>query len=383
MALLHFPTMEAQSSAKLPSSEPISVTKDDIPKYLKSGDFYKSLDEENPSEAIDVPGDTLKPDRTVKSEIDLIHLLTSLRYWMVVEPQIEILEYFLSDGIHVCSPSIDQFEQCFPYLGLFQSLLVAKAESEDVMEQAIKFGHVDIVIMLHELGYLFSEGSCESAVLSGNHACLKYVVEKGCSITELAFSAAASTGQLEALKYMHSIANDPKICPFVCQRAAANGHVECLQFLYEHGYRCSYETAATATTHNQLQVLQYLNRLPPKHFWFQSSPRIAATNGFVEILEFLNENGYPWSEHTMAICVQHGRLDAMKYLYQKGCPWDYNTCMCAMYGDHLECLKFAVENGCWYLEDIGENCEETISQEMRDYVAQLPMDYDAGLEYPT
>ena len=46
------------------------------------------------------------------------------------------------------------------------------------------------------------------------------------------------------------------------------------------------------------------------------------------------------------IAATEGHLDCLKYLYENGCPWDEMTTYGAVIGGHLDCLKYAYENGC-------------------------------------
>jgi len=347
----------------------VSVCKSSIPTFLQQGDFFRSLaDNDCPDEQISVPHNTIKPDQTVSSEDDLIHLLTSLRYWLVSEPQITIFEFCLSNNMN--SPVIDQFEPCFPYLSLFRTLHTV--ESAETMDCAVKFGDVDVLKMMLQHGYAFGERSTQSAVLSGNIDCITFVLENGCSITERDFSLAASGGQLATLQLMHRLTHTPEKFQGVCSAAASGGHLECVKFLQENNYRCNYEAAMSATANGHLHVLEYMSMFPPSHFWFQGSARVAAQKGHIEIIEFFNSHNYPWNEQTAMWCAGSGQLAALQHLHENGCPWDFSTCLSAVYDNHFECLKYAVEHGCEWTEDMEEDLKPEASQEMRDFVANLP-----------
>ena len=70
----------------------------------------------------------------------------------------------------------------------------------------------------------------------------------------------------------------------------------------------------------------------------------AAENGHLECLKHLFENGYSWNECVTYLAVENGHLECLKYLFENGCPWNKDaTCMAAENG-HLGCLKFLFEN---------------------------------------
>lgn len=78
--------------------EMISITKTDVPEYLRSGELFRTLSTED-GEAFDVPVASFKTALEVMIPGDLEHLLSSLSYWMVDAAPIELLEFILDiDG---------------------------------------------------------------------------------------------------------------------------------------------------------------------------------------------------------------------------------------------------------------------------------------------
>jgi len=73
---------------------------------------------------------------------------------------------------------------------------------------------------------------------------------------------------------------------------------------------------------------------------------ICAEEGFLNLLKYAHENGYPWTEKTCYIASRDGYLSCLKYAHENGCPWDVKTCYLASLNGHLDCLKYAHENGC-------------------------------------
>jgi len=61
----------------------ITVRKSNIPVYLRSGDLYRTLVENNddPDEEVTFPENVLKENTTVNSVADYDCLLNSSRYW--------------------------------------------------------------------------------------------------------------------------------------------------------------------------------------------------------------------------------------------------------------------------------------------------------------
>ena len=71
----------------------------------------------------------------------------------------------------------------------------------------------------------------DRAARQGNLAMVKYCVENGCPMDEVACRIAAREGHLDVLKYLHE--ND---CPWdsmACSYAHFNNHIDCLNYLIE------------------------------------------------------------------------------------------------------------------------------------------------------
>ena len=57
----------------------VPIRKKEVPKYLRSGAFYQSLNDDDEEEVIMVPGNAVKSDMSVPYVSDAIHLFESLR----------------------------------------------------------------------------------------------------------------------------------------------------------------------------------------------------------------------------------------------------------------------------------------------------------------
>src|SRR5271170_6107046 len=74
--------------------------------------------------------------------------------------------------------------------------------------------------------------------------------------------------------------------------------------------------------------------------------RIAAENGWLDLLKWARKNGYYWDSWTCSDAALDGHLALLKWAKENGCDWDSLTCSYAAENGHLEVLKWARENGC-------------------------------------
>jgi len=105
-----------------------------------------------------------------------------------------------------------------------------------MMNAAASFGNLDVIIYLHENGYIWNESCCEGASAYGQLEVLKYLHENGCPWNEKCCEKASSEGHLECLKYLHENG-----CPWNAKSthfASQNRHSEVLKYLHVNGCPC-------------------------------------------------------------------------------------------------------------------------------------------------
>ena len=66
----------------------------EVPNYLRKGQLYKTLDEED-NEGFIVPATVMKREDFLKSKNDILHLLETVRFWLVEDVPDCLLDYIL------------------------------------------------------------------------------------------------------------------------------------------------------------------------------------------------------------------------------------------------------------------------------------------------
>jgi len=95
-----------------------------------------------------------------------------------------------------------------------------------------RMNKLEYLVWLREVkNYDWDEGTIDRAAYQGNLAMVKYCVENGCPMNEVACYYAAEEGHLDVLKYLHE--ND---CPWdleACYYAHCHNQIDCLNYLIE------------------------------------------------------------------------------------------------------------------------------------------------------
>lgn len=202
-------------------------------------------------------------------------------------------------------------------------------------------GYIHVLEWLDEMGCPSSRHEYKFAARYGHIGVIKWLIDKGRLLDrDYVCWHAASGGQLELLKWLHS---DGYPCnESVCEAAVESGHFDVLKWLFEVGCPCNLEYCAT------IVVAPLLWR------WLSKRDKsLINTNNSLKILEYLHSEGCPMdSVYLCSNAARVGNLTMLKWLREKGCPWDAETCAAA--GERGYILDWIHANGC--------PCEHTICQ---------------------
>ncbi len=235
------------------------------------------------------------------------------------------------------------------------------------LRKAVKFGHVNIVRLAHELDVAaFTKDTMDLAAKHGQLQLVRFLHEhrmEGCTTaamdeaagrghievlrflhehrlegcTPTAMWSAAFRGYIEVVKFLHH--NRPEVIPTHTHErrleeevkpldaAACKGHLEVVQFLHEMKYPCSYRAMDWASAQNHIHVVRYLHKNRKR--CSTNALDIAAENGHFEIVRFLHEHrpeGCTFQGIRMA--RTQGHEDIARYLIDNGVVRDMTVEAC-------------------------------------------------------
>mmetsp|Transcript_6121 Transcript_6121/g.10185 ORF Transcript_6121/g.10185 Transcript_6121/m.10185 type:complete len:350 (-) Transcript_6121:111-1160(-) len=268
--------------------ETIRLDLGSIPAYLKRGMHYANLvgapvDSANGDVDVDtdidvdddtvnagatsiisVPKKCFKADAEIRPNVELVHLLETLRYWMVDILPDSVIRYALNPNTFGSFKCVaEDFWVDMPMLKVLSNV-ARKGVEEGINEQILcaldesASGEIMYYLFVHHNtdAKLGQEVVIRAARL-GSLVCLEYILGKdrcdalGCNIC----SEAAKWGRMDCLMYAHEHG-----CPWdedTCSRAAENGHLLILRYAHEHGCPWNEETTQGATASNHLDCLVY------------------------------------------------------------------------------------------------------------------------------
>ena len=216
---------------------------------------------------------------------------------------------------------------------------------EDASKGAAEAGRLDILIYLKEKGIPWSEDVCALAAFGGHLDLLKYLYKNGCKIEWNACSLAAEGGHLEILKWLRE--NQCKWNERTTYCASAYGQLDILKWALENGCMCNFDACAVvAALEGHFKVVKYFIENKLEAIDIYDVMMHAAKKGHLDILIYIQEKGFKFSETTIEWASKNGDLDMVKYLAQNGCKLTWGVVEEAIKGNQLEVLKWLEEQGC-------------------------------------
>ena len=277
----------------------------------------------------------MKPDLNIYSNHDLLCLLRTVQFWGLQEIPIEIISYIFSVGdVADYIDLLDTFPDMEPYLS--KILQVKSVGYIDYVSTAIELDlGVRIVRLLHSLDYVLTSDGCEKAAAVGDLESLQYLHKNKCPWDTRTTTAAVVHHHYDCLRYARR--HD------LMTIAAEQGDMESIKCLRSFGLLWSGDTVLAAIRGHNMNNLQYSveNSCPvPENVCTQS-----VIYGDVSCLAYLHHNGRPVTP-MVTIFAALGHLPHLKYLHSQCFPLDHRHCSRAALGNHLDCLQYLHENGC-------------------------------------
>jgi hypothetical protein len=201
-----------------------------------------------------------------------------------------------------------------PYPLLSPNLTIS-GFNDFVVYDAARSGREDILKWAYEHVALESQPNrvCMGCVQAGRLDMLKWVREQGCDWGTDAFYTAVKKGDIEILEYLLNNG-----CPWK-ERDLINADAKVIQW-------------ATGI------VLPTFSAPPPSQYTADYAVLCiaAAKSGSLHMLQWLRENGYPWTAEVCSYAAQEGHLAVLKWARKNGCEWSKYICKYAAEYGHLE-----------------------------------------------
>jgi hypothetical protein len=226
---------------------------------------------------------------------------------------------------------------------------------EDAAYAAARQGHVSCLgFLLKICDDLREVDLVGSAARHGKLETVMFLVEAGFRMDSSSYIGAASSGNLDLLRYVLQGCQNPAMLERLMWPAMESGNHECVKLLYRKGYNqqsFTYDShpALLAIKYGMLESLRYVvPRTPPpsRGLLRYGLDGADAVRGGLEMLQYVHGLGCKFDESVAAFAVREGNLGALQYLHSIGTPWSVMTLAVAVAAGSLQCLAYAHTHGC-------------------------------------
>ena len=321
-----------------------------VPLYLCTSAFYLSLSED--SEEIEIPDDCYRENDHVGNVQELAELLNVLRFWGVETIPTSVIHFCFNNAVSLWDCVVEEFQQELQYVVVLKQ--ICGASEKDQLQLAVQSGIIELVKHTFEMFPLpFSMNSqqrrvniYEEAAARGHLHVLQYFYESSVPVS----TATEGTSEPRTCKISRTqcavMWNRDTI--EACDHAASNGHLNCLQYLVEHGCDCGMNVALAAARNGHLDCLQYVAEFGAS-YKNTGVAYFAAMNGHLSCLQFAVENGFPVHSGVIDMCAEKGHTEFIKHFYNTSYRQHIVTSKQLLFsvvkGDHIELLQFLLECG--------------------------------------
>jgi hypothetical protein len=320
----------------------ITVTRVDVPEYLRSGDLYRTLSQEE-DDAFELPATAFKRDLELQHNDDLKHLLESLRFWIVASPPVELIEYCLTTltAMNDTKEMLHQYSDELSYANfLMWSVGCRRGHATQVHEALLSGNAVIVEYMLNRLEppgmplFLSYSHFC-TALEVDNVDCLRLVISKGAPVVGRDVYAHSKA----CLEYLldHCPCYEPDFDVYV-----KHNLIEQVRILIARGYTWTSRTLAACVAKRLLPMLKFLHEQGCSE-WAGVTTTACYEEQF-DILQYAHEHGAPWDADTTL------GGEYIEYVHEHGCPWHAMTLYYLARRGHWKNFKYALEHNCPYHE---------------------------------
>lgn len=275
----------------------------ELPEHIINSTFYKGLNDMTQVTSTDVlvfPSDLYKETFEIKTTTDLCEAIASDSYFGYDESaKIQILE------------KIHEFW----------------LKTED----PIKLPHMDLTQFSRQVHELLKnpENKIVMVCMKLNHVeLLKFALKKN-----FYYDRGAFFGSYSNLYY-----------------GAANNSIECVRIGLENGFEINTSAFESAVEKDCKEIVKMFVEAG-----FRKSSRMCKLSKNLEMLEYLNSNGFPWDIQTTDVFAKNGNHECIEWAIARGCPISEKICVNAAAGGNVRCLEIAFAHSANRTENISMN----------------------------
>lgn len=233
--------------------------------------------------------------------------------------------------------------------------IIGGHHSDIIFNEAAAAGHNDMIMWLRDIGLKIPASACESAASAGRLDTLQLIVGMDIQITPEVADAAAAGGYLHILEWIKNQSTS-LITSNATRKAAKNGHLECVRWLYDKNHWIPL-VIVEAAFGGHLDIIQYIDSLIALKNLTGDRAIVntvswaavnAARNGHLHVIKWIHEQGYGFAMTVKVAqtAARHAHLEVLEWLREIGIVFDEEVFAEAAGGGNIKLLEWLKKIGC-------------------------------------
>jgi hypothetical protein len=190
---------------------------------------------------------------------------------------------------------------------------------------------------------------CKGGFIGG----IKWFLEQGCQLNDRVFLNAVKSGNLDILKWIYR--EYPTLSKTNLQIsiwAVYRDHLDVLEWLKISNFTIDYTTVISAIKYGRLKILKWLFAQNYHHLIPSSVDPIGYANDHIEIIKWLQEQGYQLNPNILSTHIEINHLSTLIWLFENGCKLPKKLYKRPIENEDIEILNWLLENGCPFDENL-------------------------------
>lgn len=138
------------------------------------------------------------------------------------------------------------------------------------------------------------------------------------------------------------------------RKAAAGGHVQIMEWLWDRGYACGSAACVAAARGGHIGALEWMTTRGVLSLG-EALCAAAADRGRMAVLAWLHAAGCPWDDRVCLYAAARGHRDIVEWATARGCPWHPQATATAAARGHLAVAEWCLGRGCGLVDLIAND----------------------------
>jgi len=220
----------------------------------------------------------------------------------------------------------------------------------EIIENCISYDNVYYLLFFKELGYRLPIDLLSISALNGSLNIVKWCYQNNYYPDGETLSNGVLSGNLKTVEFL--LEEKTASLYILTDIATQKRDLDMLKFLNNNGYQPCSDSFHDALISGNLEIIEWFKS---KGFEYdEHSLNFSVLSGNFDLVKKVYEKYQSLNADTFSNAVKTNNIGIICWLYERGCPFDKLSTKYAVTNNNLNVLKWLYEKGCPLYEDISQ-----------------------------